>query len=62
MNGNTVKRILVYFVVGSIGALLYLIVFRKPPTPDDEWDFLMFGSIILVGAYLLEQLLFRKNE
>lgn len=60
--GGLAKRFSVYFIVGCIGALFYVIIFQKPPTPDDEWNFILFGGVILIGAYFLEQLLFRKKE
>ena len=60
--GDIAKRFLVYFIVGAIGALLYVIIFQKPPTPDDEWNFIMFGGAIFATAYFLEKLLFKDKE
>jgi len=60
--GGIAKRFLVYLIVGCLGALFYVIIFQKPPTPDNEWNFILFGGVILVGAYFLEQLLFREKE
>jgi len=59
--GGIAKRFLVYFIVGCVGALFYVIIFQKPPIPDN-WDFILFGGIILLIAYSLEQLLFKDKE